>query len=121
MPMQTLVKSQPCSSVADRPAYSLQTNLFLAISTAGRRLVHQAAMVAPHLALAVIEGESGVGKEALARLLHSQSTFARTAFSRCDTREWLLNEIDPQFLTGFTYLDRIDLLAAPGQACSCAF
>ena len=116
MPMQTLVKSQPCSSVADRPAYSLQTNLFLAISTAGRRLVHQAAMVAPHLELAVIEGESGVGKEALARLLHSQSTFARSAFSRCDTREWLLNEIDPQFLTGFTYLDRIDLLAAPGQA-----
>jgi Bacterial regulatory protein, Fis family/Sigma-54 interaction domain len=59
--------------------------------------------------------EPGVGKQTFAQLLYSRSNFARSAFNRCDAREWLLTEVDPQFLTGFSYLDRVDLLAAPGQ------
>jgi DNA-binding NtrC family response regulator len=89
---------------------------FIAISAAARELVCRAEVVAPHLQIATIEGEPGVGKQALAQLLHSQSTLARSAFHSCDAREWLLDEVDPQFLSGFLYLDRIDLLAAPGQA-----
>ena len=116
MPMPTMVKSQPHSPALERPTVSLERSPFFAISTAGRKLVHQAEIVAPHLELAVIEGEPGAGKQTLARLLHSRSTLARSIFNRCDAREWLLSEIDPQFLTGFTYLDRIDMLAAPGQS-----
>jgi DNA-binding NtrC family response regulator len=116
MPIQTLVKPHPHSAASDLYNVCLKPTPFLAISSAGRRLVHQAEMVAPHLELAVIEGESGAGKQTLARLIHSQSRFARSSFTRFDAREWLLSEIDPQFLNGFTYLDRIELLAAPGQA-----
>ncbi|MGA8089807.1 MAG: sigma 54-interacting transcriptional regulator [Terracidiphilus sp.] len=89
---------------------------FIAISTAARRLFHQVEVVAPHLQIATIEGETGVGKQTIAQLLHSQSAHARSTFQRCDAREWLLDEVDPQFLSGFIYLDRVDLLAAPGQA-----
>jgi DNA-binding NtrC family response regulator len=89
---------------------------FIAISTAGRKLMRQTEIVGPHLQFAIIEGEPGAGKQALAQLLLSRSTFSRSSFNRCDAREWLLTEADPQFLTGFTYLDRVDLLAAPGQA-----
>jgi two-component system response regulator AtoC len=89
---------------------------FAAISSAGRKLVRQAEIVAPHLQFALIEGEPGVGKHTFAQLLHSRSSFARSGFNRCDACEWLLSEVDPRFLTGFTYLDRVDLLAAPGQA-----
>ncbi len=116
MPMQTLVDTQPHSASPNLSNANFKPTPFLAISSAGRRLIHQAETVAPHLELAVIEGESGVGKQTLARLLHSQCSFARSSFKRCDAREWLLSEIDPQFLDGFTYLDRIDLLATPGQA-----
>jgi DNA-binding NtrC family response regulator len=115
MPMPTMVKPQLHSPALERRTVSPERSLFFAISTAGRKLVHQAEIVAPHLELAVIEGEPGAGKQTLARLLHSRSTFARSTFDRCDAREWLLSEIDPQFLTGFNYLDRMDLLAAPGQ------
>jgi DNA-binding NtrC family response regulator len=89
---------------------------FTAISAVGRRIVQQAEMVAPHLQCAMIEGEAGVGKQAFAQLLHSRSAFAGSCFRRCDAREWLLSEVDPQFLTGFTYVDHVDLLAASGQA-----
>jgi DNA-binding NtrC family response regulator len=37
-------------------------------------------------------------------------------FARCDARDWLLSQTDPQSLAGFVFLDRVDLLAAPGQA-----
>ena len=87
-----------------------------ASAAAGRKLVQQAEIVASHLQCAVIEGEPGVGKQTFARLLHSRTALARSSFNRCDAREWLLSEVDPQFLIGFTYLDRVDLLAAPGQA-----
>ncbi len=93
----------------------LRPAAFVAISTVGRKLVQRAEVVAPHLQFATIEGESGAGKQALAQLLHGQSPLSGSSFSRCDAREWLLSEADPQFLAAFTYLDRVDLLAAPGQ------
>jgi DNA-binding NtrC family response regulator len=89
---------------------------FIAISTAARELVCRAEVVAPYLQIATIEGEPGVGKQTLAQLLHRRSAHGRSAFHRCDAREWLLAEVDPQSLSGFLYLDRVDLLAAPGQA-----
>src|SRR5579859_2390004 len=85
-----------------------------------RRLLQQGEIVAPYLRLAIIEGESGVGKETFARHLYSRAAAAnpqlhRAGFSRCDAREWLLSESDAQTTAGFSYLDRVDLLAAPGQ------
>jgi DNA-binding NtrC family response regulator len=118
MTTQNLLMSEPQFSAAHLTASgrnSLQLS-FAAISAAGRRLVQQAEIVAPQLQCAIIEGEPGVGKQAFAQLLHSRSNLARSCFNRCDAREWLLSEIEPQFLTGFMYLDRVDLLAAPGQA-----
>jgi len=117
MPMQNLVKPpQPLSNLFDLSTVEPRSTPFFGISTAGRKLTQQAEIVAPHLQFALIEGEPGVGKHTFAQLLHGRSAFARSSFNRCDACEWLLSEIDPQFLTGFTYLDRVDLLAAPGQA-----
>lgn len=116
MSMQNLVQPRQSQPRAfDLTTSGLRQAAFVAISTAGRKLVQQAEVVAPHLQFATIEGESGVGKQALARLLHDRSPLAGSSFSHCDAREWLLSEIDPQFMAGFTYLDRVDLLAAPGQ------
>jgi len=80
-----------------------------------RKLLVQAELVAPHLQLGAIEGESGSGKQTLAQFLHSRSQLARAAFHRHDAREWLVTEADPAMLAGFIYLDRVDLLASPGQ------
>ena len=96
--------------------FSRPQHPFVAVSNAARRLIHQVEVVAPQLQIAVIEGEPGVGKQTFAELLHSRSPHAQSAFRRCDAREWLLAEVDPHFLSGFIYLDRVDLLAAPGQA-----
>jgi two-component system response regulator AtoC len=85
------------------------------VSAAWRKLLLQAEMAAPHVQVASIEGESGVGKQTLARYLLSRSPLAGTGFHRRDAREWLLAEGDTTALTGFTYLDRVDLLAPPGQ------
>ncbi|HZB87867.1 MAG TPA: sigma 54-interacting transcriptional regulator [Terracidiphilus sp.] len=85
------------------------------INAAWRKLLVQAEMVAPHLQVAAIEGEHGSGKQTLAGFLHGRSPMARAPFQRRDAREWLVNEADPAQLAGFIYLDRVDLLAAPGQ------
>jgi len=85
------------------------------VSAAWRKLLMQAEMAAPHVQLAVIEGESGTGKYTLAQYLHSRSTLFAGAFRRTDAREWLVAEGDPSALAGVIYLDRVDLLAAPGQ------
>jgi two-component system response regulator AtoC len=86
------------------------------VSAAWRKLVLQAEMAAPHVQVASIEGESGVGKQTLARYLLSCSPLSSSSpFKRRDAREWLLAEADPANITGFTYLDRVDLLAPPGQ------
>ncbi len=85
------------------------------VSAAWRRLLMQAEMAAPHMQLAAIEGEHGSGKQTLARYLFSRSPLAGASFQRRDAREWLATEADPAALAGFTYLDRVDLLAPPGQ------
>ncbi len=85
------------------------------VSAAWRKLLMQAEMAAPHLQVAAIEGEHGAGKHTLARYLFSRSPLAANAFQRRDAREWLATDADPSTLAGFTYLDRVDLLAPPGQ------
>ncbi|HEX8813737.1 MAG TPA: sigma 54-interacting transcriptional regulator [Terracidiphilus sp.] len=85
------------------------------IGAAWRKLLLQAEMAAPHLQIASIEGEQGSGKQTLARYLLSRSPLARAPFQRHDAREWLLSDLDPAKLSGFLYLDRVDLLTAPGQ------
>ena len=85
------------------------------VSAAWRKLLMQAEMAAPHVQVAAIEGEHGVGKHTLARYLFSRSPQANGLFQRRDAREWLVTDADPSTLAGFTYLDRVDLLASPGQ------
>ena len=85
------------------------------VSAAWRKLLMQGEMAAPHLQVAAIEGEPGSGKHTLARYLFSRSPLVATSFQRRDAREWLATDADPSTLAGFTYLDRVDLLAPPGQ------
>lgn len=85
------------------------------VSAAWRKLLLQAEMAGQHVQVATIEGEHGVGKQTLARYLLSRSPLNGSRFHRRDAREWLLREADPAALSGFTYLDRVDLLGAPGQ------
>lgn len=85
------------------------------VSAVWRKLLMQAEMAAPHLQVAAIEGEHGSGKNTLARYLFDHSPLAATSFQRRDAREWLATDADPATLAGFTYLDRVDLLAPPGQ------
>ncbi len=96
----------------DTPTASVQV---VGVSAAWRKLLMQAEMVAPHLQVAAIEGEPGSGKHTLARYLFGRSPLAATSFQRRDAREWLATDADPATLAGFTYLDRVDLLAPPGQ------
>jgi DNA-binding NtrC family response regulator len=86
------------------------------VSAAWRKLLMQAEMAAPHIQVAAIEGEYGAGKHTLARYLFDRSPLAGSSFHRRDAREWLATDADPSALAGFTYLDRVDLLAPPGQS-----
>jgi DNA-binding NtrC family response regulator len=86
------------------------------VSAAWRKLLMQAEMAAPHLQVAAIEGEYGSGKHTLARYLFDRSPLAAGPFQRRDAREWLATDADASTLTGFTYLDRVDLLAPAGQS-----
>jgi len=109
--------SQPSASgltlvELDSSAATIQV---VGVSAAWRKLLMQAEMAAPHLQVAAIEGEHGTGKHTLARYLFSRSPLAASAFQRRDAREWLATDADPSTLAGFTYLDRVDLLAPPGQ------
>jgi len=85
------------------------------VSAAWRKLMMQAEMVAPYLQVAAIEGEHGCGKSTLARYICKRSPLAEAGFQRRDAREWLATDADPATLAGFIYLDRVDLLAPPGQ------
>lgn len=96
----------------DSPAAAVQV---VGVSAAWRKLLMQAEMAAPHLQVAALEGEPGSGKHTLARYLFSRSPLSSTNFQRRDAREWLATDADPTTLAGFTYLDRVDLLAPPGQ------
>lgn len=85
------------------------------VSAAWRKLLMQAEMAAPHIQVAAIEGEPGIGKHTLAQFIFNRSPLAGSTFQRRDAREWLVTDADPSTLAGFTYLDRVDLLAPPGQ------
>lgn len=91
------------------------TPQIVGVSAAWRKLMMQAEMAAPHVHLATLEGEPGTGKHTLARFLFSRSPLATETFHRRDAREWLVTDADPGSLSGCTYLDRVDLLAPPGQ------
>jgi two-component system response regulator AtoC len=103
------------SGVTLAEADQLSASQVVGVSAAWRKLLMQAEMAAPHVQVAAIEGEHGSGKQTLARFLYSRSPLAGTTFQRRDAREWLVTDADPATLTGVTYLDRVDLLAAPGQ------
>lgn len=108
--------SQPSASalalLESDPPSTLQV---VGVSAAWRKLMMQAEMAAPHVQVAAIEGETGTGKQTLARYLFSRSPLAGSSFQRRDAREWLVADADPSTLVGYTYLDRVDLLAPPGQ------
>lgn len=118
MEIQTAPQFQ--TSAADGISYDLDaeesvTAQIVGVNSGWRRLLLQAEVVAPHLQLGTIEGENGSGKLTLAHFLHSRSPLAKTRFQRHDAREWLVTEADPAMSAGFIYLDRVDLLASPGQ------
>lgn len=117
MQSSTQFQTQPSASgltlvELDSPAAAFHV---VGVSAAWRKLLMQADMAAPHLQVAAIEGEHGSGKYTLARYLYSRSPLVSTSFQRRDAREWLATDADPAALAGFTYLDRVDLLAPPGQ------
>ena len=116
--MQSAAQFQPQPSVSGLTLVELESppaTHVVGVSSASRKLLMQAEMTAPHLQVAAIEGEHGSGKQTLARYLFSRSPLAAASFQRRDAREWLVADADPATLAGFTYLDRVDLLAPPGQ------
>ncbi|MGB6689430.1 MAG: hypothetical protein WBE76_16475, partial [Terracidiphilus sp.] len=104
LPGLTLVESDAASSIQ-----------IVGVSAAWRKLLLQAEMAAPHMQIGAIEGEHGTGKYTLARYLFSRSPLTGSRFQRHDAREWLATDADPASLYGMMYLDRVDLLAPPGQ------
>jgi DNA-binding NtrC family response regulator len=116
--MQSAAQFQPkpsASGITLVDSDSSSAMQIVGVSAAWRKLLTQAEMAAPHVQVAAIEGEHGCGKQTLARYLFSRSPLAGSSFQRRDAREWLVTDADPSTLTGFTYLDRVDLLAPPGQ------
>jgi two-component system response regulator AtoC len=117
--MQSSAQSHTQPSVSGLTLVELDSSAaafhVVGVSAAWRKLLMQAEMAAPHLQVAAIEGEHGSGKYTLARYLFGRSPLASTSFQRRDAREWLATDADPATLAGFTYLDRVDLLAPPGQ------
>jgi two-component system response regulator AtoC len=116
--MQTAAQFQPQPSASGLKLLegdALPATQVVGVNVLWRKLLLQAEMVAPYVQVAAIEGENGAGKQTLARFLHQHSPLARSIFQRRDAREWLVTEADPAMLAGFIYLDRVDLLASPGQ------
>lgn len=116
--MQNAVPFQSQPSVSGLALVEMESDYGIqvaGVSAAWRKLLMQAEMAAPHVQVASIEGEHGTGKQTLARHLLSRSPLAGTGFHRRDAREWLVTDGDPSTMAGFTYLDRVDLLAPPGQ------
>jgi DNA-binding NtrC family response regulator len=117
-PMQTVVHFQPPASLAGLTLVETESQprmRIAGVSVAWRKLLTQAEMAAPHLQVATLEGEHGSGKHTLARYLFSRSPLCHSGFQRRDAREWLATDGDPSTLTGYLYLDRVDLLAPTGQ------
>lgn len=116
--MQNAAQYQPQPAVSGLTLVDLESppaTQIVGVSAAWRKLLLQAEMAAPHVQVAAIEGEHGSGKQTLARYLFSRSPLAASSFQLRDAREWLVTDADPATLAGFTYLDRVDLLAPPGQ------
>jgi len=116
--MQNANQYQPQSSGSGLTLVEVEssrTSDIVGVSAAWRKLLMQAEMAAPHIQVGTIEGEHGSGKQTLARHVFSRSQLANSAFKRRDAREWLATDANPVALAGFTYLDRVDLLAPPGQ------
>jgi two-component system response regulator AtoC len=116
--MQTAVQFQPQSNGSGLTLVEMEPprpGEVVGVSAAWRKLLMQAEMAAPHIQVGTIEGEHGSGKLTLARYVFSRSRVASGAFKRHDAREWLATDANPAGLAGFTYLDRVDLLAPPGQ------
>jgi two-component system response regulator PilR (NtrC family) len=116
--MQTAVQFQTQPSVSTLSLVDSESSSvanMVGVSAAWRKLITQADMAAPHLQVAAIEGEHGSGKHTLARYMFTRSPLSASNFQRRDAREWLATDADPATLAGFTYLDRVDLLAPPGQ------
>ncbi len=116
--MQSTAPFQPQSSLPGLTLVEVNSPhgvQIVGVSAAWRKLAMQAEMAAPHVQVAAIEGEHGSGKHTLARYLFSRSPLAGSKFERRDAREWLVADADPATLAGCTYLDRVDLLAPPGQ------
>jgi two-component system response regulator AtoC len=105
----------PASGISLVETDAPSTLQVVGISAAWRKLLMQAEMAAPHVQVAALEGEHGCGKQTLGRYLFSRSPLSSGVFQRRDAREWLVTDADPTTLTGFTYLDRVDLLTPPGQ------
>ena len=114
-PPQPIQPQHSLSGLALVEVEAPPTGHIVGVSAAWRKLIAQAEMAAPHLHVATIEGEPGIGKHTLARFIFSRSPLASSSFQRRDAREWLVSDADPATLAGFTYLDRVDLLAPPGQ------
>jgi len=116
--MQVATQFQPQTAVSGLTLVEAESPSVVhpvGVSAAWRKLLVQAEMAAPHVQVATIEGEHGAGKHTLARFLFSRSPLFNSTFQRRDAREWLVMDADPSTLAGFTYLDRVDLLAPPGQ------
>jgi two-component system response regulator AtoC len=116
--MQSAVQYQPENSGSALTLVEMEPQRaceVVGVSAAWRKLLMQAEMAAPHLQVGTIEGEHGSGKQTLARYIFGRSQLANSAFRRRDAREWLATDANPATLAGFTYLDRVDLLAPPGQ------
>jgi DNA-binding NtrC family response regulator len=118
MSIQNLAES--CGSAETSELLNPDELQFVAASPATRKLLEQSEFVGPCLRIATIEGEPGVGKHTLARVLYRRFAarhpeILQWEFTSCDAREWLLSQTDPQSLAGFIFLDRVDLLAPPGQ------
>lgn len=93
---------------------------FIAASPTMRKLLNQVNIIAPHLRIATIEGESGVGKHTLARLLYESYSsrhpaIRRRGFTRFNAHEWLLAQTFPSGHEGFIFLDRVDSLNTKGH------
>ncbi len=92
-----------------------ETNEFVCVSAALRRLLQQADITGNRLRLATLEGEAGSGKYLLAQTIHRRSIMANLPIRRHDAREWLATDADAASLNGILYLDRVDLLPSSGQ------
>jgi DNA-binding NtrC family response regulator len=120
---EALIRMQTAAQFQSQPSSGLRllepelnpSAQIVGVNALWRKLLVQAELVAPHMQIAAIEGEPGSGKSTFARFLHSRSSLARSPFQRHDARAWLVADADPATLTGFTYLDRVDLLTTPGQ------